>query len=174
MIKKLASGVLLGGTLWVLAFCFSPPVQAQDKDNGESKQYVFLKARGTTPKDTDIDKAVTLQSLLDKKEQSDWSTSKGAVIEGHVMQVEREQDGDYHIVLAANPGETDTTKWVIVEVTPAWARKTASLSSARLQKLRGQKVRVTGWLYYEPDVEGSDPRGTRWELHPATAIRIIK
>ena len=173
MTKRLAFGVLCGCAL-VALICLSNLVQAQDKDKGESKQNLALKARGTMPGATDIDKAVTLQALLDKKDSNDWSNSKAASIEGYVIQLEREEDGDYHVVLGANAGETDTTKWVIVEVTPAWARRKASLSPVSLKKLRGQKVSVTGWLYYEPDVESSDPRGTRWELHPVTDIRAIK
>ena len=39
-----------------------------------------------------------------------------------------------------------------------------------LEKLRGKKVRATGWLYWEPDEDHPDPRGTRWELHPVTSI----
>jgi hypothetical protein len=174
MTKRLASGVLCGFAVAVCALCVSPLVQAQDRDKGESKQNLSLKARGTMPRATDVDEAVTLQALLDKKDSNDWSTSKVGVIEGYIVQLEREEDGDYHVVLGANAGETDTTKWVIAEVTPAWARRKASLSAASLKRLRGQKVRVTGWLYYEPDVESSDPRGTRWELHPVTQIVAIK
>jgi hypothetical protein len=173
MKKRLALSVLCGCTVAALV-CVSNLVQAQDKDKGESKQNMVLKARGTMPKAKDIDDAVTFQSLLDKKEQSDWSNSKAATIEGYVVQLEREEDGDYHVVLGGNAGETDTTKWVIVEVTPAWARKKASLSPTSLKKLKGQKVRATGWLYYEPDAEDSDPRGTRWELHPVTEIKAIQ
>ena len=40
--------------------------------------------------------------------------------------------------------------------------------------LVGKKVRVTGWLYWEPDEEQGDPRGTRWEIHPVTCDRFGK
>ncbi len=95
MTKRLASGVLCGCTLIALVFCLSPWVQAQNKDKGESKQNLVLKARGTMPKDSNIDKAVMLQSLLDKKDPNGWSNSKAASIEGYVIQLEREEDGDY-------------------------------------------------------------------------------
>jgi hypothetical protein len=39
-----------------------------------------------------------------------------------------------------------------------------------LRELVGTKIQVTGWLYFEPDEEQPDPRGTRWEIHPVTAI----
>jgi hypothetical protein len=145
-----------------------------ERDAGESKEYVALRNRVAAPKATDIDSNVTLEALLSKKEATDWSTGKAAVIEGYVIQVEREEDGDRHIVLAANPGETDTTKWVIVEVTSAWSRRTASLSAANIRSLKGKHIRVTGWLYYEPDFPSEDPRGTRWELHPVTSITLLK
>ena len=144
------------------------------EDKGESGEYRVLKNRRIAPGQNNIDKAATLKALLDKKNEKDWSTSKGAVIEGYVLQIEKEEDGDYHIVLAEDKGENDTNKWVIVEVTPAWRTKKASLSAARLNALHGKKVRVTGWLFYEPESDQVDPRGTRWELHPVTEITVEK
>jgi hypothetical protein len=143
-------------------------------DKGESPKYRALKNRRSAPGQNDIDKAVTLKSLLDKKNETDWSTSKGAVIEGYVIQVEKEDDGDYHIVLADDRQEADTNKWVVVEVTPAWRTRKASLSPTRVKQLHGKKVRVTGWLFYEPEADQVDPRGTRWELHPVTDMAAIE
>jgi hypothetical protein len=143
-------------------------------DKGESPKSRALKNRRSPPGQNNIDKAATLKSLLDKKNETDWSSSKGAVIEGYVIQVEKEEDGDYHIALAEDKGENDTNKWVIVEVTPAWRTRKASLSDSRLKQLHGKKVRVTGWLFYEPDTDQVDPRGTRWELHPVTDISVIE
>jgi hypothetical protein len=76
-------------------------------------------------------------------------------------------------MLATNAGETNTTKWVIVEVTPTWGKQLASLSAGQLNNLRGKHIRVTGWLYYEPKDQSRDPRGTRWEIHPVTGITIL-
>ena len=121
-----------------------------------------------------MDSAATLDAMLSKKDKSAFSESKGATIEGYVVQVEKEEDGDIHIVLAPTAGETDTKKWVIVEVTPAWQKKGGDYTPDALHKLHGQKVRVTGWLYYEPDEEMDDPRGTLWEIHPVTEIAPLK
>jgi hypothetical protein len=143
-------------------------------DKGESPKHRALKNRRSAPGQNNIEKAVTLKSLLDKKNETDWSTSKGAVIEGYVIQVEKEEDGDYHIALAEDRQENDTNKWVIVEATPAWRAKKGSLQANRLKQLHGKKVRVTGWLFYEPDTDQVDPRGTRWELHPVTDISVIE
>lgn len=108
--------------------------------------------------------------MLSKQEKTAFSQAKGATVEGYVIQVEREEDGDYHLTLAAAPKETDTRKWIIVEVTPAWQKKSAGLSPEALRKLIAKKVRVTGWLFYEPGEEQPDPRGTLWEIHPVTEI----
>ena len=74
------------------------------------------------------------------------------------------------MALTPEARETDTRRWVVVEVTPAWQKQKPSLSGEELRKLHGKKVRVTGWLYYEPDAKSPDPRGTLWELHPVTDI----
>jgi hypothetical protein len=143
------------------------------KDIGESKEYKALKDRTTEPAATDIDKSVTLDSLLAKNDEKAWQQTKGAAIEGYVIQVEKEEDGDYHIVMSSKANEIDTKKWVIVEVTQAWQKKKANLAAAKLRDFYGKKIRVTGWLFYEPDVSQPDPRGTRWEIHPVTNIEIV-
>lgn len=151
---------------------FSGRLAAQERpgDKGETPEEMKLRGRATAPTSADIDRAVTLDALLAKQDKSAFSESKGATIEGWVVQVEREEDGDVHLALASEKGGTDTKKWVIVEVPTAWQKKSASLSEDSLRKLVGSKVRVTGWLYYEPDPDQPDPRGTRWELHPVTAV----
>ena len=146
----------------------------QDGDKGETAEQKRLRGRTTAPAAVDIDASATLDALLAKPAKSAFSEKKGATIEGYVVQTEREEDGDYHLTLAAAKGETDTRKWVIVEVTPGWQKKDASLAPATLRKLIGSRVRVTGWLYYEPDDEQGDPRGTRWEIHPVTAVSAAK
>jgi hypothetical protein len=161
----------------VLAFGgLSGAARAQERagDKGESAEAKTLRGRATAPKAADLDASVTLEALLAKTDKSAFSEAKGAAIEGWVVQSEREEDGDFHIALASAKAESDTRKWMIVEVTPAWQKKSASLAPAALRKLVGTKVRVTGWLYYEPDEEQPDPRGTPWEIHPVTAIAPAK
>jgi hypothetical protein len=163
--------------LWILAVVLCSGValaQEGPGDKGETAAEKKLRGRSAAPKAADIDSAVTLDAMLAKKDKTALSEAKGATVEGYVVQTEREVDGDYHLALASAAGETDTRKWVIVEVTPAWQRKAANLSPAALRKLQGKKVRVTGWLYYEPDADQSDPRGTRWEIHPVTEIAVVK
>jgi len=168
LVQKLEYVCLLSALL----IAVSIQAAAQD-DKGESKENLVLKNRMTAPKTTDFDKSVTLDELLNKMGPNEWSNAKAATIDGYVIQQEREEDGDYHIVLAARPNETNTTKWVIVEVTNLWTKKSKSLSEPRLKDLRGRHIRATGWLYYEPETTGPDPRGTRWELHPVTDITVL-
>jgi len=144
--------------------------QERPGDKGESAEEKKLTGRSAAPKAGEIDSAVTLDAMLSKKDKSSLSEAKGATIAGYVVQVEREEDGDYHVTLASAAGETDTRKWVVVEVTPAWQKKSPSLAPEALRRLHGKKVRVTGWLYYEPDQDQPDPRGTHWEIHPVTEI----
>jgi hypothetical protein len=164
--KKLATLLLL-----ITGLSFGTGhLRAEDK--GETPEARKLKQRSSVPKDGDIDSGATLESLLTKKAATDWSTAKGATIEGKLVQVEKEQDGDVHLTIAPPGGETDTSKWLVAEVTPAWQKKNASFSAPRLRKLIGKTVRVSGWLYYEMDDEQQDPRGTLWEIHPVTNVAV--
>ena len=144
-----------------------------EEDKGESKAEMALKHRNTAPKAAEIDSTATIQTLLEKNGPNDWSNQKGAQLEGYVVQVESEDDGDVHFVLAAKPGESNTRQWVISEVTPDWQKKHHELSKSSLKSLVGKHVRVSGWLYHEPDTEQGDPRGTLWELHPVTEVKKI-
>ena len=161
--RRLGLAVLVSGFL-------GAALAAQERDAGETPEALKLKTRSAAPAGPDIDSAVTLQALLSRNEKGAFSEAKGATIEGWIVQVEREEDGDYHLALAPSEKESDSKHWVIVEVTPPWQKKNAALSGESLRKLHGKKVRVTGWLYYEPDPNSPDPRGTRWEIHPVTAI----
>jgi len=149
-----------------------PAVTAQERsgDKGETAEQQKLRGRDRAPAASDIDASATFDALLTKTDQSAFSESRGAAIVGWVVQVEREEDGDVHLALSPEKGGADTRKWVIVEVPVGWQKKSASLKEDALRKLVGTKARVTGWLYYEPDPEQPDPRGTRWEIHPVTAI----
>jgi hypothetical protein len=148
--------------------------QERPGDKGETAEEKKLKGRSTAPATGDLDSAVTLDALLSRNDKAAFSDAKGATVEGWVVQAEKEEDGDVHLTLAPEKGGTDTRKWIIAEVTPAWQKKSASLNEDSLRKLVGTKVKVTGWLYYEPDPNQPDPRGTRWEIHPVTAIAPAK
>ena len=168
-LRKAAIAVL------ALASVFNLAVAARaDDEKGESAAAKKLKGRSIAPAASDIDPAATLEALIAKNDAAAFSQTRGATIKGWVVQAELEQDGDVHMTLAAAKGETDTRKWMIVEVTPAWQKTSASLSAAALRKLVGTQVQVTGWLFWEPDDDQQDPRGTKWEIHPVTAVEPAK
>jgi len=152
----------------VAAVALGPSLMAQT-----SASDAALKGRAAAPTATDIDKTATLDALLAKAKPADWSATKGAALEGYVIQVIKSDDNDIRLYLAAKPEETDTRKWVIVEVNPAWMEKSPGLAAAKLWDLHGKKVRATGWLFYDATAV-KYPRGTSWEIHPATEIIPVK
>jgi hypothetical protein len=158
------------GVAVALALAASAATGHED-EKGESREQMAFKHRKAAPKDGEIDTAVTLGTLLEKKGEGAFQSSKAARVEGTLVQVETEEDGDIHMTLAPEGKEADTKHWVIAEVTPDWQKQDPSLKLAALKERRGKKVTVTGWLYYEPDEEYQDPRGTLWELHPVTSVR---
>jgi hypothetical protein len=170
--KRLSRQAVLA-LLAVLLLGLPALAEDHDHDKGESKAEMALKSRATAPKAGEMDANATIQSLLQKQGPADWSNKKGAQLEGYVIQVEREDDGDVHLVLATKPGETNTQSWVITEVPSAWQKKSAALSEKSLKSLVGKHVRVSGWLYREPDEEHADPRGTTWEIHPVTDLKVL-
>ena len=162
---------MLVGTIAALALAGTTIAAEKEHDKGESKEEMALKQRKAAPKDAEIDSAVTLGILLEKHDKGAFPTAKAARVEGTLVQVETEEDGDIHMTLAPEGHEHDTGRWVIAEVTPAWQKQDKSLKLEALKQHRGKKVTVTGWLYYEPDDEHNDPRGTLWELHPVTSVK---
>jgi hypothetical protein len=149
------------------------PVARAGEDKGENKAETAAKTRHATPTPAQIDARATLAALLDHPLADAWSSEKAARVEGVIVQVENEEDGDTHIVLAPAGEEKNTARWVVAEVTRASRAHHKDLAFARLKDLRGKKVAVTGWLYYEPDADSEDPRGTRWEIHPVTSIAAL-
>ena len=131
-----------------------------------------LKGRSTAPQAADFDPDATLGSLLQKKRSGDHSSAKAAVLEAYVLKAEREEDGDWALVLG--PGPTcKLMQRVLVEVPAAWQARNPKLAPAALTRSRGHKVRVTGWLLYDTSSDDRDSRGTLWELHPVTDLERL-
>jgi hypothetical protein len=145
--------------------------QAPGKES--PKKEAAGKSRPAAPKEADIDKAATAEALLAKNAKGDWSDAKGATLAGYVVMVEKEEDGDIKIFLAAKQGEMCATGWMFLEVPTSWQKNDPSLSEKSLRALVGKKVKVTGWLFFDEKAGGA-PRGTKWELHPVTSIEVAK
>jgi len=94
---------------------------------------------------------------------------------------------DTHIEVALSMKATGKQA-VVVEVTPYWRAKMKAQgvdwSTHRLEKtLRGHRVQFTGWLFLDAEHENAaettrpggahDWRGTAWEIHPVTGIKVL-
>jgi len=159
----------------------------------------LLKNRVSFPSSEDFDAGVTLAALLQPgDDESRWSNTRSARIEGYVVSVGRAGielancwspcRRDVHINVALR-SDAPANEQVIVEVTPhlqRWAATNGLDWSAETLKrtLVGKWVRFEGWLFYDSEhakesantfKEGSDLwRATAWEVHPVTKIEILR
>lgn len=163
------------------------------------RQFVLLKNRADHPQKEDFDGSVTLSAMLQSgDDRSRWSETRSAAIEGYVLEVRNGgiesancfslTDRDIHIHIGARE-DAPPREMVVVEVTPRtreWAeRRNMDWSRSALEReLVGRWCRFEGWLLF--DVEHADEsentapgrednwRGTAWEVHPVTDIKVIR
>ncbi len=171
-----------------------------------AKEYVQnpFKNRYSFPKPTDFDTSLHLENFIDGTAAKDkFSQTKAVEVTGYIYDVKvggketcncKTTDPlfrDTHIELTMNDHETGKEKRFIVEVTPRirqiFATKGIDWTTEALRgKLKGQMVKVQGWLFYdfshETENYSDDPndtigkdnwRATSWEIHPVTSIEII-
>ena len=162
----------------------------------------ILKNRSGFPLATDFNAQITLISLLEKGDDINrWSNKKAGKIIGYVKEVKvgsietanckaTEKDlRDTHIELVLNPNSYEKNNCVVIEVTPRlrkmMAEKGIDWSTLMLRsKYLGRWVEVEGWLFFDSEhtnkAENTNPgnltnwRGTAWEIHPVTSIKIAE
>jgi len=159
----------------------------------------LAKNRRTAPHDSDVDPKFTLANVLKPgADDNRFDVSKAGELEGFVIRVLiggvetvncRATDSlhrDTHIEIAAHMGD-DSTKRVIVEVTPRWRAEMRSLgvdwSTQGLQSLKGKHVRFRGWQLFDFEhrseakntapTNPKDWRATVWEIHPITSFKVL-
>ena len=158
-----------------------------------------LKNRTALPQPTDFDSRVTLDELLKPADDTNrWSTDRAGRVEGEVIDVAYARPEatncfspcrrDIHILLATQKGAAKNEQ-VVLEVTPnlrEWVtRQGIDWSEETLHtQLVGHWCEFEGWLYFdvghEEESENTAPhnqnnwRATAWEIHPVTAIRVIR
>jgi len=150
-----------------------------------------LKNRRFLPQPGDFDSNVTLQQLLQPgADQSRWSTSRAARLEGYVVSVTAGPlelvncfcRRDAHINVALQP-QASAREIVVLEVTPALRDLISRTGNTEAQdqslvltdwstetlqkKLTGRWVRFEGWLFYdgqhESEAENTAPgRAANW------------
>jgi len=163
----------------------------------ERRAFHRLKNRTALPQQPDFDTRVTLESLLQPgNDQSRWSTSRAARIDGYVVSIGEAGvelancyvRRDIHVNLARTV-DAPATQQVVMEVTPPmqdWARSQGSdWSVENLERdLLGRWCRFEGWLFFDSTHAGESEniapgrsgnwRGTAWEIHPITKFEVIK
>ena len=158
-----------------------------------------LKNRTAFPQATDFDSRVTLDTLLQRGDDSNrWSTDRAARIQAYVMDVAyagAEATNcfspcrrDIHIAVSTGK-DAPKTEQVIVEITPNlrdWATgQGIDWSEQTLQQqLVGHWCEFEGWLYFDvghaEESENTTPnrpgnwRATAWEIHPVTKITVVR
>ncbi len=158
-----------------------------------------LKNRTTLPQAADFDSRVTLDALLQRGNDRDrWSTNRAARVQGLVVDVAyagaeatncwNPCRRDIHILIA-NRKDAPKIEQVVAEVTPNardWAAAQGiDWSEETLQaQLVGHWCEFEGWLFFdlahdeesENVAPGNDEnwRGTAWEIHPITRIRVVQ
>lgn len=163
------------------------------------RQFVTLKNRVDLPQQHEFEESVILAAMLQPgDDRSRWSESRAAAIEGYVLEVRKGgieaancfsiTNRDIHIHIGARQ-DAPPRERVVVEVTPRmreWAeRQNMDWSESVLEReLIGRWCRFEGWLLF--DIEHADEsentvpgreenwRATAWEIHPVTAIKVIK
>jgi hypothetical protein len=163
------------------------------------REFMRLKNRDAAPGPEDFDGNVSLEALLRPGEdRGRWSESRAGRVEGYVVEVVEGgveaancysyRERDLHIHVAARP-DAPRTEWLVLEVTPRTRRQALergrdwSAASLRVE-LSGRRCRFEGWLLFDrehaDESENMAPgargnwRATAWEIHPVTAIEVLR
>jgi hypothetical protein len=159
-----------------------------------------FKNRYTLPRTDDFDETFNWQEL--QKEGDDrkrFSTESAVILRGYVFSIragsvetcncnaKKPFFQDTHIIITPDASKTTVQQQVVIEVTPRlrlmMKAKGLDWSHEALKKLRGKKVEIQGWLFYDYRhgensakirKTGKITRSTAWEIHPVTKITVLK
>ena len=165
------------------------------------KQFNRLKNRSIVPTKAQISADFNWIELAKfEDDRSKFSVEKGAILRGYVLRVKMSEPEtcncnsktpefrDTHLIITPDAEQTGVLNQIVVEITPRMraimAAKGIDWSQAALKKWQGKNVEVEGWLFYDyPHGNQSAKvrhkakgvtRSTAWEIHPITAIRVLK
>lgn len=190
-----ALGVVVIALLLVQSNC---PREGMAISSG-ARRLVRLKNRTALPEQVDFDDRVSLAALLVPGDDTGrWSEARAAVVEGYVVEVRKGgveaancyslTRRDTHIHIALRP-DAPRREHLVLEVTPRlerWAESQGwDWSEPTLGRdLSGRWCRFEGWLLFDSEhdqeSENTAPgragnwRATAWEIHPVTAIRVLR
>lgn len=164
------------------------------------REFMRLKNRAPRPPGPpEFDENVSLEALLRPGEDRvRWSESRAGRVEGYVVEVVEGgmeaancfsyAERDVHIHIAPR-ADAPRSEWVVLEVTPRarrWAVETGGdwRAATLRRELVGRRCRFEGWLLFDrehaDESENTAPgargnwRATAWELHPVTAIEVLR
>lgn len=163
------------------------------------REFMRLKNRDAEPSPQDFDARVTLEAMSRPGEdRGRWSEARAGRVEGYVVEVVeggveaancysyRERDTHIHVAPRA---DAPRAEWVVLEVTPrsrasARGRGQDWSAEALRRELLGRRCRFEGWLLFDrehaDESENTAPgahgnwRATAWELHPVTAMEVLR
>jgi hypothetical protein len=189
MLAGVVLAVLIVGWLILAWNCPSAGIAL----TSDARRVHYLKNRTGVPQGADFDSRVTLDELLQPgDDRNRWSSERAARIEGEVIDVAYARPEatncfnpcrrDIHILVAKRKGARKT-EHVVLEVTPFLHE--SNWTEDNLQKLLiGHWCQFEGWLFFDEghaaESENNAPgnannwRGTAWEIHPVTKIRVIR
>lgn len=194
--KTIASSLLISALLVTLQF---NPLPNGISFTAGMHSINKLKNRTLIPQEPDFDNRVTLNALLQPGDDAArWSEVMAARVDGYVVAV---MDGsvesancyslfqrDTHIEVALSRDASPRER-VELEVTPRireWAKRQGwDWSTAALRgELVGHWCQFEGWLLFDTghdeESENTRPgreknwRATAWELHPVTAVKVVR
>jgi len=182
-----------------LAFTFlgankNCPLTGQATD-AQTKKLNWLMNRASLPTDREIDKEISLESLLNSKDSAGlFSDRYAATVEGFVYSFEEgkaascncfsndKMNWDYILYLSKDGKAKELSDCALVSITPASRRLHPNWTPEYLKSLKGKQIKVTGWMLYNfPETRlsyESHPnalkleRHTAWEIHPVTDMKI--
>jgi hypothetical protein len=163
-----------------------------------SQRFIDLnldKNRDDAPKRSELDGSITLEKILDPRNDAKFENSQGATITGFVPYVvpgeaqescncSRKDIRDIHIyVVSDEKYKDDKRHWMIVEISPRWQKKLGKDLKTVRAEIQGEWVTFTGWMFYDAQHTGNavntNPRGkalwraTAWEIHPVTSYKVV-
>ncbi len=170
-------------------------------DSGDARSHKvqnlnILKNRHTPPTSNDIVNSVTIDSLLNSKDNpTAFDESKAISIEGYIIKAKEEKsescnchskdpnDWDYHLYFAPTSYQKKISETVVIEITPYSRKLHPEYTFQYIQSIIGKKVKITGWLMYDFEhtnvSQQFNPeakkiyRKTVWEIHPITSIQLM-
>jgi hypothetical protein len=164
------------------------------------KQLNRLKNRFIAPTAAQIDANFNWTELSKMEDdRAKFSTEKGVILRGYVLRVtaggaetcncnsKTPEFRDTHIIITPDASQTGVLNQIVIEITPRMraimATKGIDWSQEALKKLRGKKVEVEGWLFYDYNHGNQSAkvkqktkgvtRSTAWEIHPITRLVVV-